>query len=60
MKNMNASRPPEHPPVRGENVKTFSRWDHNRLQKTKPVVSHIQRTGMYGVYQELVAQPEKN
>ena len=30
-KNMNASRPYEHPPVRGENVKTF-RWDH-RLQR---------------------------
>ena len=28
---MNASRPSEHPPVRGENVETFSRWDH-RLQ----------------------------
>ena len=30
-KNLNASRPSEHPPVRGKNVKTF-RWDH-RLQK---------------------------
>ena len=29
-KNMNASRPSEHPPGRGENVKTFS-WDY-RLQ----------------------------
>ena len=29
-KNLNASKPYEHPPVRGENVKTF-RWDH-RLQ----------------------------
>ena len=29
-KNQNAPRPSEHPPVRGENVKTF-RWDH-RLQ----------------------------
>ena len=26
-KNLNVSRPSEHPPVRGENVKTF-RWDH--------------------------------
>ena len=26
-KNLNASRPSEHPPVRGENVKTFRR-DH--------------------------------
>ena len=26
-KNLNASKPSEHPPVRGENVKTF-RWDH--------------------------------
>ena len=32
-KNMNASRPSGHPPVRGENVKTFSRWDH-RLQRS--------------------------
>ena len=30
-KNLNASRSSEHPPVRGENVKTF-RWNHNRLQ----------------------------
>ena len=30
-KNLNASRPSEHPPVRGENVKTF-RWDH-RLRR---------------------------
>ena len=29
-KNLNASRPSEHPPARGENVRTF-RWDH-RLQ----------------------------
>ena len=29
-KNLNEPRPSEHPPVRGENVKTF-RWDH-RLQ----------------------------
>ena len=29
-KNLNASRPSEHPPVREKNVKTF-RWDH-RLQ----------------------------
>ena len=27
-KNMNAPRPSEHPPVRGENVKTFFRCDH--------------------------------
>ena len=27
-KHLNASRPSEHPPVRGENVKTF-RWDHH-------------------------------
>ena len=27
-KNQNAARPSEHPPVRGENVKTF-RWDHS-------------------------------
>ena len=30
-KNLDASRHSEHPPVRGENVKTF-RWDH-RLQR---------------------------
>ena len=30
-KNLNASRPSEHPPVSGENVKTF-RWEH-RLQR---------------------------
>ena len=29
--NLNASRPSEHPPVKGENVKTL-RWDH-RLQR---------------------------
>ena len=29
-KNLNAPRPSEHPPVRGNNIKTF-RWDH-RLQ----------------------------
>ena len=29
-KNLNASRPSEHPPVRGGNIKTFM-WDH-RLQ----------------------------
>ena len=35
MKNLNASRPSEHPPVRGKNVKTFSRWDHRlQIQKT--------------------------
>ena len=30
-KNLNASRPSEHPSIRWENVKTF-RWDHNRPQ----------------------------
>ena len=30
-KNLNASRPSEHPSARGKNVKTFSRWGH-RLQ----------------------------
>ena len=30
-KNLNASRPSEHPPVRGKNVKIF-RWDY-RLQR---------------------------
>ena len=32
--NLNASRPSEHPPVRGENVKTF-RWDHRLQINTK-------------------------
>ena len=28
-KNLNASRPPEHPPVREKNIKPFTgRWDH--------------------------------
>ena len=30
-KNLSASRPSEHPPVRGGNIKTF-KWDH-RLQR---------------------------
>ena len=42
-KNQNAPGRYEHPPVKGENVKTF-RWDHNRLQ-IQNVVSHIQRIG---------------
>ena len=29
--NLNASRPSEHPPVRGENVKTFG-WDHRHCE----------------------------
>ena len=33
--NLNASRPSEHAPVAGKNVKTF-RWDH-RLQRRKPL-----------------------
>ena len=37
---MNPSRPSEHPPVRGENAKTF-RWDH-RLQ----IVIRIYRRDM--------------
>ena len=37
-KNLNASRPSEHPPVRGENVKTFG-WDH-RLQ-IQPFKYHV-------------------
>ena len=32
-KNLNASRPSEHPPARGQNVKTFG-WDHS-LQRPK-------------------------
>ena len=37
---MNASRPSsEHPPVRGENVKTFVRWDH-RLQRQNLFVAN--------------------
>ena len=38
-KNLNASRPSEHPPVRGGNVKTF-RWDH-RLQIQKKKLRNI-------------------
>ena len=37
-KNLNASRPFEHPSIRGENVKTF-RWDH-RLQIRNLFISH--------------------
>ena len=33
-KNLNASRPSEHPPVRRKNVKTF-RWDHKLQINTK-------------------------
>ena len=32
-KYMDASRPSEHPPVRGKNVKTLMRWGSNRLQR---------------------------
>ena len=40
-KNMNASRPSEHPPVRGENVKTF-RWGHRlQVQKLFPVAADL-------------------
>ena len=36
VQNLNASRPSEHPPVRGENLKKF-RCDHNGLQiQTSP------------------------
>ena len=37
-KNQNAPmhRPSEHPPVRGENVKTF-RWDHRLLRRSRCV-----------------------
>ena len=40
-KNLNASRLSEHPPVRGENVKTF-RWDHC----SKKSVLYINRSGL--------------
>ena len=33
MKILNASRPSEHPPLRGENVKTFIRWDHRQQRQ---------------------------
>ena len=36
-KNLNTSRPSEHPPFRGGNVKTF-RWDH-RLQRQNLLMS---------------------
>ena len=38
-KNQNAPRPSEHPPVKGENVKTF-RWDH-RLQRHETSSWHL-------------------
>ena len=42
-KNLNASRPSEHPPARGKNVKTFG-WDHGlQIQNLFAVDSHIQR-----------------
>ena len=31
--NLNASRPSEHPQVRGQNVKTFS-WDHRLFKES--------------------------
>ena len=37
LQNLNASRPSEHPPVRGKNVKTFT-WDH-RLQRQNPFMA---------------------
>ena len=36
-KNLNASRPPEHPPVRGENVKTFRLVGGIIVGYTKPL-----------------------
>ena len=34
---MNASRPSEHSPVRGENVETFIKWDHRLCKYAKPL-----------------------
>ena len=45
---MNASRPPEHPPVRGGNVKTF-RWDH-RLQIQKLFMAFILLLYVIAIY----------
>ena len=42
-KNLNASRPSEHPPIRGENVKSF-RWDH-RLQIQNLFMAFKSHTG---------------
>ena len=39
-KNLNAPRPSEHPPARGENVKMF-RWDHNSGCKYKTSSRHL-------------------
>ena len=38
----NASRPSEHPPVRGENIKTF-RWDHKLrgIETGSPMVVNL-------------------
>ena len=41
---MNASRPSEHPPVRGGNVKTFRRWDHG-LQRQNVFLMVFKRVG---------------
>ena len=38
-KNLNASGPSEHPPVRGKNVKTFSGWVY-RLQRQNLFIVH--------------------
>ena len=50
---LNASRPSDHPPVRGENVTTF-RWDHRLEDKTSswhlngfPDGSNIESTVQY-------------
>ena len=55
-KNLNASRPSEHPPVRGGNVKTFFRWDHSRLhiQKNLPLACSINNnTNVTGLWPSL-------
>ena len=50
MKNQNAPRPSEHPPVRGKNVKAF-RWDH-RLQKQNLFMAFKRVLVLFGTIRE--------
>ena len=47
-KNLNASRPSEHPPFRGKNVKTFSTWHHG-----------LQRQNVFMVFKWVLLSPQK-
>ena len=48
-KNLNAFKPSEHPPVRGQNVKTF-RWDHRLRRQNLFMLSFL-------IFSVLVANP---